>query len=92
MSLLRRAKMKSFNEWLLEHTQSEILEEAKNTVKKKKKKKWIQKAIKHPGRCADMGGPDCPAGSPQYKLAKRLKKGGDIYASKKKQSKKKQTD
>lgn len=36
-------------------------------------KKWIQKAIKHPGRCADMGGPECPEGSPQYNLAKRFK-------------------
>lgn len=42
-------------------------------LERKKKKKWIQKAIKHPGRCADMGGPDCPEGSPQYNLAKTLK-------------------
>jgi len=49
-----------------------------------KKKKWIQQAIKHPGRCADMGGPDCPEGSPQYNLAKRFKQGGDLYAGKKK--------
>ena len=41
--------------------------------------KWIDKAIKKPGRCADFGGPDCPKGSPQYNLAKRFKKGGDLY-------------
>lgn len=41
--------------------------------------KWIQKAIKKPGRCKDMGGPDCPKGSPQYNLAKRFKPGGDLY-------------
>jgi len=43
--------------------------------------KWLQKAIKRPGRCSGdkFGGPDCPEGSPQYNLAKRLKKGGDLY-------------
>lgn len=41
--------------------------------------KWIQKAIKKPGRCKDFGGPDCPEGSPQYNLAKRFKKGGDLH-------------
>lgn len=41
--------------------------------------KWLSKAIKKPGRCKDMGGPDCPEGSPQYKLAQRLKPKGDIY-------------
>ena len=41
--------------------------------------KWIDKAIKKPGRCKDFGGPDCPEGSPQYNLAKRFKKGGDLY-------------
>ena len=40
--------------------------------------KWIQKAVKHPGRCAHMGSPECPEGSPQYNLAKRFKK-GDIH-------------
>jgi len=41
--------------------------------------KWIDKAVKKPGRCKDFGGPDCPPGSPQYNLAKRFKKGGDLY-------------
>ena len=41
-------------------------------------KKWIQKAVKHPGRCAHMGSPECPKGSPQYNLAKRFKS-GDIH-------------
>ena len=40
--------------------------------------KWIQKAVKHPGRCAHMGSPECPEGSPQYNLAKRFKS-GDIH-------------
>lgn len=40
----------------------------------KKGKKWIQSAIKHPGRCKDMGSASCPAGSKQYALAKTLKK------------------
>lgn len=52
-----------------------------------KEKKWISGAIKEPGRCADMGGPDCPEGSPQYKLAMRLKPGGDLYKGKKKTKK-----
>jgi len=60
---------------------AELIEEGK------KKKKWIQDAIKHPGRCADMGSEDCPAGSPQYNLAKRFKQGGDLYAGKKKKDK-----
>lgn len=89
MSFSRGAKMKSFNEWLQEKNNGEVLEEAKKAVKGKRKKKWIQKAVKRPGRCADMGGPDCPVDSPQYRLAKRFKKGGDIYAGKKKQTKKK---
>lgn len=38
------------------------------------KKKWIQGAIKHPGRCKDMGSASCPAGSKQYNLALTLKK------------------
>jgi hypothetical protein len=43
--------------------------------------KWIQKAIKDPGRCSGekFGGSDCPKGSPQYNLAVRLKPGGDLY-------------
>lgn len=40
--------------------------------------KWIQKAVKHPGRCAHPGSPQCPKGSPQYNLAMRFKK-GDIH-------------
>lgn len=42
-------------------------------------KAWIQSAIKHPGRCKDMGSPSCPKGSRQYNLAKRFKKGGDLH-------------
>lgn len=40
-----------------------------------KDKKWIQKAIKHPGRCT-KGSPnyDCPPGSPQARLATTLRK------------------
>jgi hypothetical protein len=73
---------KSFKEYV-EMRDADLLEEGK-----KKKKKWIQDAIKHPGRCADMGSPDCPKGSPQYNLAKRFKKGGDLYAGKNKNKKK----
>lgn len=38
--------------------------------------KWIQKAVKHPGRCTP-GSPnyDCPKGSPQWNLAQRFKHG-----------------
>ena len=50
--------------------------------KKKKDKKWIQKAVKHPGRCTPMPNPNCPVGSPQYNLGKRFKK-----AAKKKEKK-----
>ena len=59
--------MKSFAEFIVER--ESVFEEGK------KSKKWIQKAVKHPGRCADMGGPECPEGSPQYNLALRFKKG-----------------
>lgn len=45
-------------------------------------KKWIQKAIKHPGRCKHMGSEACPAGSPQYNLAKRFKS-GDLHKKRK---------
>ena len=62
--------MKTFHEWC----KDKLVNEGK------KKKKWIQKAVKHPGRCEDMGGPECPEGSPQYNLAKRFKKKGDLYA------------
>lgn len=48
------------------------------------KSKFLQTAIKHPGRCKVMGSPSCPKGSPQYKLAVRLKPGGDLYKGKKK--------
>lgn len=48
---------------------SEIITEGK-----KRKKKWIQQAVKHPGRCTPMGTPECPPGSPQYRLAQRFKK------------------
>ena len=66
--------MKRFSEWY----EQKIIQESK------KKKKWIQKAIKHPGRCKDFGGPDCPPGSPQYNLAKRFKK-GDLHHEKEKE-------
>ena len=77
--------MFSFKEYAEIRDQELILE--RKHSKKKKNKTWIQNAIKHPGRCADMGGPDCPEGSPQYNLAKRFKKGGDLYAGKKKKNK-----
>lgn len=38
-----------------------------------KSKNWMQKAVKHPGRCKNMGSADCPVGSPQYRLAERFK-------------------
>lgn len=47
------------------------------------KKNWIQSAIKHPGRCKHPGSSQCPKGSPQYNLAMRFKKGGDLHKSKK---------
>jgi hypothetical protein len=53
--------MKTFHQFL----QEKIHEE----------KKWIQKAIKRPGRCTPAPNPDCPKGSPQYNLAMRFKKG-----------------
>lgn len=64
--------MQSFFEYLenMPQVDEKLLHEAK-----KRKKKWIQKAVKHPGRCADMGSPDCPEGSPQYNLAMRFKSG-----------------
>lgn len=44
-----------------------------------KKGGWIQKAIKHPGRCTP-GSPnyDCPKGSPQWNLAQRFRR-GDLH-------------
>lgn len=66
--------MQTFQEWLVSQKNPVIIAESKKP-KPKRKKKWIQKAVKHPGRCADMGGPDCPEGSPQYNLAKRFKSG-----------------
>ena len=62
--------MLSFFEFCERMQNEEILEEGK----KKRKKKWIQKAVKHPGRCTPMGTPECPPGSPQYRLAQRFKK------------------
>lgn len=47
-------------------------------------KKFLQTAIKHPGRCKHPGSKQCPKGSPQYNLAMRLKPGGDLYKGKKK--------
>lgn len=73
--------MRSFYEYLenIPEVDMELLQEAK-----KRKKKWIQKAVKHPGRCADMGSPDCPEGSPQYNLAMRFKSGEFKHKKKKK--------
>lgn len=34
-----------------------------------------------------MGSKECPAGSPQYNLAKRFKKGGDLHHAGKKKKK-----
>jgi len=66
--------MISFNEYLEKKLNEEsVLEEG--SKKRKKKNKWIQKAIKHPGRCTPMGTPECPPGSPQYRLAQRFKSG-----------------
>lgn len=68
--------MLEFFSWLQDkNVPAEVIEEAK--------KKWIQEAIKHPGRCT-KGSPnyDCPKGSPQYNLAKRFKKGGDLHKNK----------
>jgi len=45
-------------------------------------KKWIAGAIKHPGACTPMSKATC---TPRRKaLAMRFKKGGDLYAGKKK--------
>lgn len=46
-----------------------------------KNKNWLKGAIKHPGRCKNMGSKECPVGSPQYNLALRFKKGGDLHRS-----------
>ena len=54
--------MKSFSQWLKD---KQLITE----------KNWIQKAIKHPGRCTPAPNPDCPKGSPQYNLAMRFKHG-----------------
>jgi hypothetical protein len=48
---------------------------------------WIQKAVKHPGRCTNPGDENCPKGSPQYNLAMRFKK-GDIHKDNMKEGKK----
>jgi len=50
-------------------------------MKYKKGGKWIQGAIKHPGRCTP-GSPnyDCPKGSPQWRLAQRFRH-GDLHNS-----------
>lgn len=46
-----------------------------------KAKHFLQAAIKHPGRCANMGSAECPKGSPQYNLAKTLKKHHGFHKS-----------
>ena len=69
---------KSFKEYV-EMRDSGLLEEGK-----KKKKKWIQGAIDpdHKGYCTPISKPTC---TPRRKaLALRFKKGGDLYAGKKK--------
>lgn len=45
---------------------------------------WIQSAINpaHKGRCKNPGSPQCPVGSPQYRLAMRFKRGGDLHKGK----------
>ena len=68
--------MRSFQEFLAER--ENVVEESK------KPKKWIQKAVKHPGRCAEMGSAECPEGSPQYNLAMRFKSGEFKHRKKKK--------
>jgi hypothetical protein len=45
------------------------------------KKKWLQKAIKHPGRCTPITKSTCTGAAKT--LAKRLKSGGDLYKVKK---------
>lgn len=40
-------------------------------------KKWIQAAIKHPGRCTPITKPGCTGAAKA--LAKRFKKGGDLH-------------
>ena len=42
-------------------------------IKKGGEKKWIQDAVKRPGRCTPFPNPDCMPGTPQYNLAKRFK-------------------
>ncbi len=70
--------MKTFIEFLKE----------KDISLDEKKKDFIQKAVKHPGRCTPAPNPDCPEGSPQYNLAMRFKK-GDIHKANVKKNKKK---
>ena len=73
---------KKFSEWVLER-EGEVLEEGVKAKGKKKKKNWIQGAVKHPGRCTPAPNADCPKGSPQYNLAMRFKR-GDLKKKKKK--------
>lgn len=47
----------------------------------KKGGKWIQGAVKHPGRCANPGDAKCPKGSPQYNLAMTFKKHHGFHKS-----------
>lgn len=51
-----------------------------------KKGGWIQKAVKHPGRCTP-GSPnyDCPEGSPQWNLAQVFKRNHGFHRGKKNQ-------
>lgn len=67
-------------EWQVRKSSIIVLEIKNKTMAKKN---WVSKAIKHPGRCKDMGSKECPKGSPQYNLALRFKKGGDLHKQKK---------
>lgn len=50
----------------------------------KSKTHWIASAVKHPGRCKNMGSAACPKGSPQFNLAKTFKKYHGFHTSKNK--------
>jgi hypothetical protein len=67
-----RSRMKSFREFATFRDDVVVGEEILL------EKNWIQKSIKHPGRCTPAPNPDCPKGSPQYNLAMRFKH-GDLH-------------
>lgn len=74
--------MKTFNEWLQEQNQGEVLEEAKKGLKKKK---WIQKALdpEHKGFCTPMTKKTC---TPKRKAFALRAKAGEFAKGKKKQA------